>query len=67
MTNEENMQIWKKAFTHISYDERTNYEALEYFGDKELESAFTRWLYNKNPDYTEEEMTSDNLIRKEDG
>lgn len=44
--NEENIKIWEKAFTTPLVDEINNYEALEYFGDKILDTSFASILYD---------------------
>ncbi len=58
MVSPENMEIWKKAVTHESYDRINNYENLEFVGDKELHSGFTRWLLEKDPNLSKSKLTN---------
>ncbi len=61
MTRDERaISIWAKAFTHLSYDPNkdSNYEMLEYSGDKALKHVFTKYLREKFPTYNQAELTS---------
>jgi len=60
MLSPENMQIWKKSITHKSYNKDFNYESLKYIGDKELDTALSRWLMKKNPNFNEHQLTKYN-------
>lgn len=58
LLNKESMKIWKKCFTHITYDPDYNYEALESVGDKVLSYTFKTMLYQKFPDITASELNN---------
>jgi dsRNA-specific ribonuclease len=60
MLTEENMIIWKKSLIHKSYNSDFNYEILKYFGDKQLEPAFTKWMIKKYPNITPDILTKYN-------
>jgi dsRNA-specific ribonuclease len=54
------LQIWIKAFTHLSYyaDGAHNYEDLEYKGDLVLKSTFGMYLMKRFPRYHKDQYTS---------
>ena len=52
------MAIWKKVFTHESYDHVNNYDALEFLGDRALEYAFSKYLFRLYPDLTSADYTN---------
>lgn len=54
----ENLQIWKNAFTGESYDAENNYERLEAFGDRVLETSFSDFLFTKYPDTNPNDLTN---------
>lgn len=49
------MTIWTKAFTHESFDPNSNYEGLEYYGDRMLKSVFAKYVMEKYPNYRQGE------------
>jgi dsRNA-specific ribonuclease len=54
-----NLKIWVSAFTHESYNPNadSNYDRLEYIGDRVLITTFSNYLYILYPDYSESEYT----------
>jgi hypothetical protein len=51
---------WVRAFTHITYDLKINYENFEFDGDAELKYIFPLFLRRTFPDATVKEMTEYN-------
>lgn len=49
---ERNFPIWKKAFTHVTYDYSNNFEELEFIGDAVFKNSFKRILSKKFPTIT---------------
>ena len=51
LTDSEAMLIWKRAFTHESYNVEPdeNYETTEWLGDQFVGSAFCKYLYSVLP------------------
>ena len=54
----EHMTMWKKVFTHESYDHVNNYDALEFLGDRALEYAFSKYLFRLYPNLTSADYTN---------
>ncbi|HML04880.1 MAG TPA: ribonuclease III [Methanobacterium sp.] len=56
-----NKGLYKLAFLHESYSNENNisecYERLEFLGDAVLDLVISEFLYNKNPDLNEGELT----------
>lgn len=52
--------LWPVAFTHKSAypNTNTNYEKLEFLGDKIMNLCFTRYLIEKFPDITENQLNN---------
>jgi hypothetical protein len=44
MTNDDNMCMWRRAFTHESFDKNNNYEVLELLGDANCARSFKNKL-----------------------
>jgi dsRNA-specific ribonuclease len=40
----EDMTIWNKSVTHITYDDKDNYDTMEFLGDKALKFLFGKYL-----------------------
>jgi hypothetical protein len=51
-SDDERIQIWNDARSHLTYDSKRNYEILETKGDKMLKSAFSAFLTKKAPGRT---------------
>lgn len=49
LTNDENLQIYKNVFTHISIDPENNYEFYEILGDVTLNKAIVWYLKERFP------------------
>ena len=49
LTNKENMEIYKKVFTHISIDAVNNYEFYEILGDVTLNKCIVWYLKDRFP------------------
>lgn len=49
-------RTFKKAFTHSSINNISNYEVLELLGDAKLKSGFIQYLYERNPTITSPEI-----------
>lgn len=58
LIDDESLIVWKKAFTHPSYDPNpgNNYEELELLGDLHLSSSFSKMLYSEFGDDPHEEV-----------
>lgn len=52
ITSNNNFIVWKKAFTHITYNYDDNYEELEFIGDATLKHSYTSFLFKKYPKIT---------------
>jgi dsRNA-specific ribonuclease len=48
---QENVEIYKNAFTHKSVDPVNNYELYELLGDKLVNTAVLEYMYNRFPQY----------------
>jgi len=57
MINDENMECWKKVFTHKTYNQVVNYELLEFFGDKISSAYFSIYMITKYPRLTNHEAS----------
>ena len=59
LTTPEAMKIWKKSFTHKSWDrnKENNYELLEKLGDKVMGLTFNDYIIRIRPNVTEGELT----------
>lgn len=42
-------EIWKKTFTHQTFDKVNNYESIEFVGDSVLKSCFSVFLFERVP------------------
>ena len=58
LLNKESMKLWRRSFTHITYDPEDNYETLESVGDKVLSYTFKTMLYQRFPDITASELNN---------
>lgn len=56
--NKESMKLWRKCFTHVTYDPNDNYETLESVGDKIMSYTFKTLLFQKFPDITASELNN---------
>lgn len=60
MISDKAMAIWRVAFTHPSYDSRTdhNYDVYEYKGDKLLDYALGVYMKKKYPNANQDTLTN---------
>lgn len=60
ITTERAMDVWALAFTHPSYDSRTdhNFDVLEYKGDKMLDYCLGVYMKKKYPNSTQDTLTN---------
>lgn len=49
LTDEDSMIVFRKAFTHISYDKEFNYEFLEFRGDVVVNLAIVQYIRTRFP------------------
>ena len=49
MTDDESMKLFSKAFIHKSFDQRNNYELLEFRGDAVVNYTVSQYLLNRFP------------------
>lgn len=53
-----NRFVWKRGFTHFTYDPENNYERSEFFGDTLCKPAFCMYLVEAfDYDFSEQELT----------
>lgn len=59
-TSPKAMKVWKSAFTHPGFDKRqgSNYEELEFIGDRALKYAFNKYTMSRFPEYDKEELSN---------
>lgn len=56
--DEKSMPYWITAYTDLSYSTDDNYDQLEYYGDRVLETAFAKYLLRTFPGINEGQMTN---------
>lgn len=63
----ENIELYKKAFTHPSHNSKENYERLEFLGDAVVSIVTSHYLYFNKRESSEGELTRlrMGLVRKE--
>lgn len=63
----EDLEIFKKAFTHSSYSSEGSYQRLEFLGDAVLNLVISDFLYNQYPKEKEGFLTKEraSYVRKE--
>jgi dsRNA-specific ribonuclease len=52
--DEENLNTFITAVTHKTYDEKNNYEFLEFYGDNFVNTAITEYIHKRFPNITSE-------------
>lgn len=57
LLSDENMSIWTRGFIHETFNYTTNYEGLEFFGDKICSTKFATYMYSKYPRMRANEYT----------
>ena len=55
--NFDNKELLIEAFTHPSYNQKKNYEKMEFLGDSLINSFTTLWLYHNKTQYNVGELS----------
>ena len=55
--NFDNKELLIEAFTHPSYNQKKNYEKMEFLGDSLINSFTTLWLYHKKTQHNVGELS----------
>ena len=58
LSNKENINIYKDAFTNKSSDQKNNYELYELLGDKIVNACVMEYIYKSFPEYRSAESVS---------
>jgi len=58
LVDKESMKLWKKAFTHETYDPNNNYEELETLGDSIIKPIFIDYVMRSYDNLTSSQITN---------